>query len=147
MLKELCAKYEEKYAAEEQRQEAERLKGNRHPERTIVHWKTEVIEPLAKELARQTGKKAFMSGPFGVSFHVKIILSDNPEDFRHDPNRLELTVRPDFEDGHLFFWYQTGETCEEYESGTMGEINRLNYIVEKLPDKVEEILKLFKGVA
>lgn len=147
MLKELLARYEEKYAAEEQRQEAERAKGKR-PERVIAHWTTEVLEPLAQELAKRAGKKGILLfGPYGTRSHACIVLVNSPESSRYEEGALELTVVPEFEDGHMVFWYMTGETCEEYESGTMGEINRLNYIIEKLPDEAEEILKLFKGVA
>lgn len=129
--------------AVKQRQKAKKLEEELRS-RPTVDWKKEVIEPLAAELAKQTGKPAKVFGPCGIGAKVTIVLLDNPAVSHLDQNTLELVIEPEFEDGHMVFYYETGETCDRYKPDSIGALNGLNNVTARLPDSVNEILKLFK---
>ncbi len=171
MVKELSARYEEKCAANEAAKSelqaqiirhigtAEALEKKAAKERQIaenlraklqkmpaVDWKQEVIEPLAEELAKRTGKKSIVVSPRGIGAKVTIILIDDPIGAWITQDRLELTVEPDFEDGRMVFDYETEAASNRYEKGTLGEPNGLNNVTERLPDSVDEIMGLLKFI-
>jgi len=110
------------------------------------NWKEEIIVPLAEELAKRNGKKAKVLGPFGIGAKVEIILLDDLDVKWTEQDALVLVIEPDFENGEMVFNYETGETCDRYKPGTIGEINGLNNITARLPNSAEEIQKLLRFV-
>lgn len=129
--------------AEEKRNEAERLRGalKKIPS---VNWKEDVMVPLAEEMAKRTGRTPVVLGPCGIGAKVTIILTDGPGDNWYKQDWLEIVIEPTFEDEHMVFNYETGETCNRYEEGTIGEVNGLNNVTARLPNNIEEIMKLLK---
>lgn len=108
-------------------------------------WMSDILWPLADELARRTGKKASLCGPVGIGAKVIIILSDQENDpgyYRKE--HMRLTVEPDFSDDRFALRYETGAVNDRYAPGTVGQANGLNNITALLPDSVEEILGLFR---
>ena len=105
---------------------------------------SDVLWPLADELARRTGKHPQLSGPAGLGSKLTIALVDNPDKRSYEQESLEITVEPAFEDDHMVFNYETGEVSDRYEPGTVGYVNGLNNITARLPDSVEEILGLLR---
>lgn len=67
-------------------------------------------------------------GPYGLRAEV-IISSDSHI----------LIVTPDFEDGNLKLYYDTGEKTDRHQPNTIGEINGFNNVQAPLPDTIEEI--------
>lgn len=69
-----------------------------------------------------------IGGPYGLRTEV-IISSDS---------RI-LIVTPDFEDGNLKLYYDTGEKTDRHQPNTIGEINGFNNVRAPLPGTIEEI--------
>lgn len=105
---------------------------------------SDVLWPLADELARRTGKHPKLLGPAGLGSKVTIALVDNPDKRSYEQESLEITVEPVFEDKSIFFNYETGGVNDRYRPGTIGHLNGLNNITAPLPDSVEEILGLLR---
>ncbi len=108
-------------------------------------WMSDILWPLADELARRTGKKASLCGPVGIGSKVIIILSDQENDpgyYRKE--HMRLTVEPDFSDDRFALRYETGAVNDRYAPGTLGQAHGLNNTTAPLPDSVEEILGLFR---
>ena len=108
------------------------------------NWVSDVIWPLADELARRAGKKAQVFGPCGIGAKVVISLVDDLEKRSYEQDSLELTLEPEHQDGRWEIRYETGERTDLYEPGTVGFINGLNNVTAPLPDSVGEILALFR---
>lgn len=108
------------------------------------NWVSDVLWPLADELARRTGKYPQLSGPVGLGAKLTIALVDDPDKRSYEQESLEITVEPAFEDESIFFNYETGCVSDRYEPGTVGYVNGLNNITARLPDSVEEILGLLR---
>lgn len=108
------------------------------------NWTSDVLWPLADELARRTGKSPQMFGPAGLGSRVTIALVDDPDKRAYEQESLEITVEPVFEDENIFFNYETGDVSDRYKPGTLGHMNGLNNITAPLPDSVEEILGLLR---
>lgn len=110
------------------------------------NWVSDVLWPLADELARRTGKKASILGPSGIGAKITVILADEERDPEwYMKERLELTMEADFDDNGLLLRYETGDVSDRYAPGTVGHVNGLNNITAPLPDSVEEILGLFRA--
>lgn len=108
------------------------------------NWVSDVLWPLADELARRTGKHPQLSGPAGLGSKLTIALVDDPDKRSYEQDSLKITVEPVFEDDHMVFNYETGAVSDRYEPGTVGYVNGLNNITARLPDSVEEILGLLR---
>lgn len=111
------------------------------------NWISDVIWPLADELAKRTGKKASVLGPVGIGSKIKIILGKRemgPDEW-YLKAWMELVLEPDFSGDHLVIRYETGEVSGRYARGTLGHESGLNNITAPLPDSVEEILGLFRA--
>ncbi len=108
------------------------------------NWMSDVLWPLADELARRTGKHPKLLGPAGLGSKVTIALVDDPDKRSYEQESLEITVEPVFDDESIFFNYETGDVSDRYEPGTVGYVNGLNNITARLPDSVEEILGLLR---
>lgn len=130
--------------AKKKRAAAEKLRQSMKKVET-VGWKEEVIEPLSEELARRLGKKARVYGPYGIGVKFAIVLVDDEDGILAEQEWDGITVEPAFDnDGTLYFQYETGEVCDRYAKGTLGQASGLNNITARLPDSVEEILGLLR---
>ncbi len=132
----------EKQAAAKRRK-AEKLEADLR-KMPVVNWKDEVVVPLAAELAKRLSKKQMVLGPCGIGAKVRICLVDNPDILLTQQDCLEIVIVPDFENGRMVFNYETGETDDRYERGTIGYMNGLNNITARLPDSIEEIAGLLR---
>jgi hypothetical protein len=108
------------------------------------NWMSDVLWPLADELARRTGKHPQLSGPAGLGSKLTIALVDDRDKRSYEQESLEITVEPVFEDDCMVFNYETGAVSDRYKPGTLGHLNGLNNITAPLPDSVEEILVLLR---
>lgn len=114
-----------------------------------VDWKQIIVKPLAEELRGATGKKSScVLGPFGIGSKITIYLFDE-ENFhtclRRNETYFFITLEPCFDDaGNLRFRYETGETCEDHPSDSIGAASGLNNVTAPLPDSIEEIVKLLQ---
>ncbi len=100
-------------------------------------WRDELVEPLAREMADRFGLSYEVMGPFGICARVPIYFEDS------DGNTVAgLTLQPgNLDEGELY--YETGETADRFEPGTMGEINGMNNVTERLPQDMDEIAEIF----
>jgi len=106
-----------------------------------AYWFTALLRPLAIELKRETGAKAYtLGGPFGLSCEWYLELE------YADGRRARLTGAlghwaPDYD---MELEYHTGETVERYEPGTVGAVNGMNRITAPLPLAAPAILPLLR---
>ena len=74
-----------------------------------------------------------------------IVLVDDEDGILAEKEWDGITIEPAFDnDGTLYFKYGTGEVCDRYAKGTLGQMSGLNNITARLPDSVEEILGLLQ---
>lgn len=99
-------------------------------------WIKTAISSLAADLEEFTGQPVSVSGPFGLRAAVYIGLGEKA-----------ITITPEFPDGQLKLYYDTGETTDEYAPDTIGGINGFNNKQARLPQKIEDIAALFHGKA
>lgn len=107
-------------------------------------WMSDILWPLADELARRVGKHPQLSGPAGLGAKLTIALVDDPDKRSYEQESLEITVEPAFEGESIFFNYETGSVSDRYKPGTVGYVNSLNNTTARLPDSIEEILGLLR---
>ena len=101
-------------------------------------WK-DCVTAIAEELARRTGLKYEICGPFGLNSQISIyLLADDSKGTTEQPTR-SLTLMPGFTDEELHLRYWTGESTKEYAPNTIGELNGGNMVTAPLPDTMEEI--------
>ena len=103
-----------------------KAKGRSHG--SDASWLDSAIAALAVDLGEHTGEGMEIGGPYGLLAEV-IISSDS---------RI-LIVTPDFEDGNLKLYYDTGEKTDRHQPNTIGEMNGFNNVQAPLPDTIEEI--------
>jgi len=101
---------------------------------------TDCVEAIAGELARRTGLKHDIYGPFGITSQISIYLfEDDQKGITEQPTR-SLTLMPRFgADDTLRLSYWTGECTSKYVPNTIGEMNGCNKVMKPLPDAMEEI--------
>lgn len=109
-------------------------------------WVSDVVRPLADELARRTGKKASIFGQSGIGSKIIVVLGDEGRDREwYLKERLEIVLEPDFSGESFSIRYETGEVSGLYAPGTLGHESGLNNTTSPLPDSVEEILGLLRA--
>lgn len=107
-------------------------------------WVDGAVEPLAKALAERTRLNYGIYGPFGLSCQTSIyLMKEKGVCITKQPTR-SITLEPYFENGDLVIRYRTGETTDEYKSGTIGHLNGMNCVTAPLPDTIEEIELLLR---
>lgn len=104
-----------------------------YEKRGHASWLDSAIASLAVDLEEATGKQAEISGPFGIRAEVWISVGDN-----------FIRLTPEFPDGQLKLYYDTGEMENTYQPGTLGDFNGMNNVREPVPDTLEEIVKLLR---
>ena len=110
-------------------------------------WKELVVEPLAKILSEKMGNLPWkIYGPFGLGCETTIYLF--PTDVHNivKGETHSITVHPQISisDGNvnIYLTYNTGEVVDRYEKGTIGYMNGFNNVEAKLPDSIDEVVKL-----
>ena len=102
-------------------------------------WFDRCLVPLASDLATKTGLEAKISGPFGLRSECYIDL------FGYNI-RKSICIIPDVVDGNIQLYYETGNVKDNsYPEGSIGYINRYNHEIKRLPDSIEEIVKLLRN--
>lgn len=96
-------------------------------------WYSTAICALAEDLAEYTGKKTKIHGPFGLRAAVYI---DVGEDF--------ILLTPEFHNGGLTLYYDTGEQTQQWQPNSLGDYNGMNNVRASLPDALEEIVKVLR---
>ena len=176
----LCEAYREKYLKAEKktyrllgriedlRREAEELREKADQKETDadeleekvkripkVDWVKLVVEPLAEELRKLTGKKLWtILGPDSFSENTHIILHDKEADKAFEEGKeqacLEIVLRPGFKQDYslaiLNLVYETGEYTNEHYTGERGQLKYRNAVTAPLPDSIEDVAKLLEPV-
>lgn len=104
-----------------------------YEKRGSASWLDSAIAALAVDLEEATGKPTEISGPFGLRAEVWITVGD---DF--------IRLTPEFPDGKLKLYYDTGEMADRYQPGTLGDFNGMNNVRAPLPDTLDEIIGLLR---
>lgn len=114
----------------------------KHPQ---ARWFDIAVVALAVDLEEATGLKARVSGPFGLRAECPIYLNEEGE----PGERKVIYITPWFDstkgETELVLYYDTGEVKNNYAPGTLGELNGMNNVMERLPDTLEEIVALLRS--
>lgn len=130
--------------AKKKRENASQLESKRGPSPS---WITEIVRPLATELARRKNLNYKVMGPMGLGARVVIALLADPELLTYRQEHYRLVLQPDVLEGNtLRLVYETGEVSEKYETGTLGAAAGFNNITAPLPDSIDEIEQLLQKV-
>lgn len=126
----------------ERRAQIKRLEKRR--ERLLgVGWVEGIVEPLAAALASHAGLSWEIYGPFGLRSETSIYLcEDMSRSITEQTTRSIHLVPMNNKDGGYILHYETGETDDSYQKGSLGERNGMNRKTAPLPDTIEEIEKL-----
>ena len=95
-------------------------------------WLESAISALAVDLEEYIGEKVLVSGPFGLRAAVMLQVGTDI-----------LTVTPNFSEGGLQLYYDTGEKTQRAAPLSLGDFNGFNNIEARLPSTIEEIAALF----
>lgn len=102
-----------------------------------VTWIGTAIALLRQDIEDASGKKVEVRGPFGLRAETMFKLEAG-DDAKY------LTVIPDFNEGKLRLFYDTGDTTGTYQPGTLGFFNGFQNKSERLPSTVHEVVALFR---
>lgn len=105
-------------------------------------WINMIIKPLMQQLENKTGLKGELIGPYGLNSRTLLCLIKHSDIDHTNPPILSLTIRPP-KDGHI--QYETGETTNQYQEGSIADVNGCNEILADLPNTVDEIIKILQG--
>lgn len=100
----------------------------------------DTVNALAERLANHYGLQYKIYGPFGLNCEVSIHLVSDVDISMMKQDSYSLFLRPN---GN-WLRYFTGETTNQYPSGSIGDLNGDNNIYAPLPVEFEEILKLVR---
>lgn len=142
--KKKLATIEEKIA--EREKQIERLEKRR--ERLYgPGWVEGIVEPLAAALASLTGLSWEIYGPFGLRSATSIYLREDMSRSITQQTTRSIHLEPMYDENNdLVLHYETGETDDCYQKGSIGERNGMNRKTALLPDTLEEIEKLLVTV-
>lgn len=103
-------------------------------------WVGGIVDPLAQELAARTGLCYEIYGPFGLRCETSIYLrEDMSKRITEQETRSIYLVPVHDEDGNYVIHYETGETKDGYQKGSIGYLNGMHRKTAPLPDTIEEI--------
>lgn len=105
-------------------------------------WVTQIVTPLAEKLAEHFGLFYEIYGPFGLGARTSIYLRADMTKSIVEADTWGITLSPSFQDGRPVLYYETGEKTNDYQRGSIGELNGWNNRLAPLPDSVEEIAEL-----
>lgn len=101
--------------------------------KTKVRWRDTAIAALAADIEKATGKPVRVSGPFGLRAEVVVEVGDE-----------YLLVTPEFDNGNLKIFCDTGEVTNDYPPESLGSWNNMHHVRVPLPDSMDEILKMLQ---
>ena len=116
-------------------------------------WVDRVLVPLSDIIALTLGEKEDKEkplpyeiyGPFGLSCQTTVYFFPTDGHEICDDETYSLTVYPGGNlETSIWLEYDTGETTEQYEAGSIGWLNGFNRVKAKLPDKLGEIMELLR---
>jgi len=113
-------------------------------EKEYTGWVDGVVRPLAQKLAENTGLYYEIYGPFGLDARTSIYLRADMKKSITEQDCLGITLVPRWSDGDLVMMYETGETTNQYQPGSIGWMNGMNNIEARLPETIEEIMGLLR---
>lgn len=110
-------------------------------------WMELVVEPLAKELSVRMGDLPWkIYGPFGLGCETTIYLfcSDCHNIVKGETYSITVHPQINISEGNvnIYLTYNTGEIENKFAKGTIGYLNGFNNVEAKLPDSIDEIVKL-----
>lgn len=134
----------------------EKLKEKKKKVKPPMPW-PEVLRGIKNELEEVSGLKMVYSGrTFGLRAETYLALAEPGKDdeCRYDDWMYSLVITPDIiwqDDPHrvvdLQFYYDTGETTDDFQKDTIGAINGMNNKTALLPLNAKEIYEIMKQVA
>lgn len=127
----------------------EKLKEKKKRLRSPMPW-TDVLLDIKDELESLSGFKAEFGGPFGIRAEFILSLIDPAMEDKYSGGYC-LTVTPDIiwcDDPHrvidLKFYYDTGETTNDFCEGSIGARNGMNNKTALLPLDAKQIFEIMK---
>lgn len=108
-------------------------------------WSKEILEPLAKEILKRIEMKSFeIIGPVGTrsAYTIHFYKSNEVGNPIKDYNLYLTITSKNLNIGELH--YDTGYITRPYSKGISRINNNLNYETEKLPNNINDIVKLLK---
>lgn len=106
---------------------------NKAKNRERLHWRDSAIAALAADIGKVTEKPVKVSGPFGLRAEMVIEAANG-----------FLIVTPEFDNGNLRLYCDTGEVTNDYPPESLGSWNNMHHVRVPLPDSMDEILKMLK---
>lgn len=115
-------------------------------------WIEHVLRPLSDRISKRLGGMPYeIYGPFGLGCETSVYFfaSGKIGDICKDET-YGITVHPQSRDGfgtweeRFYLTYNTGETCNNYQPGTIGYLNGFNNVEAPLPDDLDEIMEIVK---
>lgn len=116
-------------------------------------WIDRVLKPLADIVSAQMAAihnqeqpwPYKIYGPFGLGCTTTLYIFPEGGDDILDDETYSLTVYPAGGTGKQFYLeYDTGKVTDQYQPGSLGDINGFNHVREKLPDRLGEIIAKFR---
>ncbi len=108
-------------------------------------WSKEILEPLAKELMKRSKMKSYeIIGPIGTrsSYTIHLYKDIKIGNYNEDYNLCITITSKNLNTGELH--YDTGYITRPYAKGISKINNNLIYETEKLPNNIDDIVKLLK---
>jgi hypothetical protein len=116
-------------------------------------WIDKVLKPLVDIVSSQMAAihnedqpwPYKIYGPFGLRCQTTVYIFPAGGEDILDDETYSLTVFPVGEIGKTFrLEYDTGKLSQDYEPGSLGDINGFNRITDDLPDRLGEIIAKFR---
>lgn len=146
MMQEIYGEYEKKRAEyKEKHERLERLiekhtESLKKLEMKRIGWYEGVVVPFAEAIAKRLEIPYEVYGPFGICAKTTVyFFPGNGRDITRDET-YSITIQP--KDKELY--YETGETVNRYQRGSIGYMNGMNNVIAPLPDDMESIVALLR---
>jgi len=111
----------------------EEIYQNMKKQQKTVNWIDSAVAALAADLEKAMESPVKISGPFGLRAEVYVDVGDN-----------YILLTPDFCRERLSLYFDTGEVTNEHAPNTIGAINGMNNVRARLPDTLDEIIKVLR---
>ncbi len=105
-------------------------------------WVQTVLIPLANKITERIRLSYEIYGPFGLSCETSVYFREDMSKSICDQPTKHITVIPKFSEDNFYLEYYTGEMINEYEQGSIGELNGWNNCRATLPDDFEKIVAI-----
>lgn len=109
-----------------------------------VSWVDVIVGGFAKEICDRFDLHYDIYGPFGMSCRTSVYFCKKEKFNICEDQVIKITIVPQNLVSGLLC-YETGETTNEYQKGSIGEMNGYNNVIAELPNDINEIIMLLKG--